>query len=291
MRYCHRWKDLRNRLQEVLSDEPTNQEGTKDPLLLRPPVALADDEPRCDEASQRKSAAAGWCAAIIVATAVEVAPSWPQRKRSPTFVQPLFPVTDQDVKLRLGELLNKSLSRHDGSHCTCLHGSSNFVVTEAYQVNNLPLWRRYQRFVRSMQDKHKQHGISLEEINPSVSEALTDFAKHLNVDLTGNERLVVHGTQKFELARAIATEGFDNRVARDGLFGRGTYFAAQTCKSAQYATEDGRKSKASPQMMGTMLIARVAIGDPYYTPRGCADLSRALPESSLFCTLIESLLH
>ena len=208
--------------------------------------------------------------------------------RSPTFVQPLFPVTDQDVKSRLGELLNRSLSRHDGSQCSCLHGSSKFVVTEAYQVNNLHLWRRYQRCVRSMQDKHKQHGISLEKINPSVSEALTDFARELKVDLPGNDRLLLHGTRDFELAKAIATEGFDNRIAGDGLYGKGTYFAAQTCKSAQYATPDGMRNKASPQMVGTMLIARVAIGDPYYTPGGCADESRALAESSLLCTLIET---
>ena len=138
-----------------------------------------------------------------------------------------------------------------------------------------------------MQEKHKLHRISLQEINPSVSEALIDFARELKVDLAGNERLLPHGTPDCDRARGIATEGFDNRVARNGLFGKGTYFAAQTCKSAQYATPDGMKSKASPQMVGTMLIARVAIGDPYYAPRGCPDLSRALPESSLFCTLIE----
>jgi hypothetical protein len=167
---------------------------------------------------------------------------------------PLLPVTDQDVKSRLGEVLNKSLSRHDGSHCTCLHGSSTFNVTEVYQVNNLHLWRRYQRFVRSIQEKQKHHGISLEKINPSVSKVLTEFARDLTVDLAGNERLLPHVTPDFELARAIATEGFDNRVVRNGLFGKGTYFAAQTCKSAQYATKGGMKSKASPQMVGTMLM-------------------------------------
>ena len=202
--------------------------------------------------------------------------------RSPTLVSPLLPVTDQHLKSRLEDLLNKSLSRHDGSHCNCLHGSSKYVVTEAYQVSNLPLWRRYQRFVRSIQDKHKQHGVSVEEINPSVSEALTEFARELKVDLAGNERLLLHGTGDLKVAKAIATEGFDNRVARNGLFGKGTYFAAQTCKSAQYATPDGMKSKASPQMVGTMLIARVAIGDPFYTEGHCNKLTRALPERSLF---------
>ena len=200
-------------------------------------------------------------------------------QRSPNFVQ-LHAVTDQDMKSKVANLLNRSLSRNDGSHCGCLHGSSNFVVAEAYQVNNLHLWRRYQRCVRSIQDKHKLHGIFPESISPSVGKALTEFARDLTVDLAGNERLLLHGTRDFDLARAIATEGFDNRVARDGLFGRGTYFAAQTCKSAQYATEDGWKKIASPQMVGTMLIARVAIGDPFYTPEPCpADLSSTLAKT------------
>ena len=134
--------------------------------------------------------------------------------------------------------------------------------------------------MRSIQDKHKLHRISPESISPSVGKALTEFARDLTVDLAGNERLLLHGTPDFDLARAIATEGFDNRVARDGLYGKGTYFAAQTCKSAQYATEDGWEKIASPQMVGTMLIARVAIGDPFYTPEPCpADLSSTLAKT------------
>ena len=182
----------------------------------------------------------------------------------PSFAQ-LHAVIDQDMKSRLADLLNRSLSRHDGSHCGCLHGSSNFVVTEAYQVNNLRLWRQYQRCVRSMQDKHKLRRISPESISPSLGEALIEFARFIKVDLAGNERLLLHGTGDFEVAKVIATEGFDNRIAGNGLFGKGTYFAAQACKSAQYAIPDGRKRKASPQKVGTMLIARVAIGDPFYT--------------------------
>ena len=202
-------------------------------------------------------------------------------QRSPSL---MLPVTDQDVKAKLEEVLNGSRWRHDGSRCNCLHGSSNYVATEAFQVNNLDLWRKYQGFVRSMQRKHRnhrKHKQHIEEIHPSVSDALTDFAKQINVDLPGNERLLLHGTRDFELAKAIATEGFDNRIARDGntLYGKGTYFAAQTCKRDQYATPAGRR-KASPLMVGTMLIARVAIGDPFYAEGQCKTLTRALPESN-----------
>ena len=185
-------------------------------------------------------------------------------------------VTSVDMLARLQEVLNQSIFRHDGASCTCFHGSSRFEVIEAYQNKNPHLWRRYGRFVRSIRDKHNQHKISPDSIRPSVSEALTDFAQSIDVDLAGNERLLFHGTPEFAVAKTIATEGFDNRTARDsGIFGKGTYFAAQTCKSAQYAAKEGWKTKATAQMPGTMLIARVAIGDPYYATGPCKEWSRA----------------
>ena len=191
-------------------------------------------------------------------------------------------VTDPKMLQRLEELLNKSLLRHDGTRCTCLHGRSKFVVIKAYQIKNLHLWRRYQRFLRSIEDKQKQHSISPDQISPAVSEELTDFAKSIDVDLAGNQRLLLHGTRDFEVAETIGAEGFDNRIAkRTGLYGSGTYFAAQTCKSAQYASKLGMYEKASEQMLGTMLIARVSIGDPFYVKGPCPDSTRALVDRGL----------
>eukprot|EP00438_Fugacium_kawagutii_P034204 Skav233202 [mRNA] locus=scaffold24:459618:460813:- [translate_table: standard] len=179
-------------------------------------------------------------------------------------------VTDRDKVSKLQRVLNQSLKRADGARCQCLHGKSKYVVKEAYQIRNLLLWRRYQRFVRSIHGKHKHHGISLETC-PPVGQALTEFAEGIGVDQAGNERILLHGTRDFEVAKIIAAEGFDNRTANEGLYGKGTYFAAQTCKSAQYAILNGFSEKASQQMLGTMLLARVAIGDPFYTPGPCSD--------------------
>lgn len=44
-------------------------------------------------------------------------------------------------------------------------------AVEAYQIRNLHLWRRLQRFVQSIRDK-PEHDISPESITPSLSEAL-----------------------------------------------------------------------------------------------------------------------
>ena len=175
-------------------------------------------------------------------------------------------VSDEAILLKLEHVLNLSLKRHDGSACDCFHGDSTFRLKEAYQVRNLYLWRRYQRFVKSIRDKQKQFRIRPQAIHPSLGDSLEDFAKLLQVNDAQNERLLFHGTKKFGDAQAIATEGFDNRVAQNGgLYGKGTYFAAQTCKSAQYALRRGKYEKASHKRLGTILLARVALGDPFYT--------------------------
>lgn len=186
-------------------------------------------------------------------------------------------VTGKRTLERLAEVLNGSRARHDGTVCKCVHGSSNFIVTEAYQVRNLHLWRRYHRCIRSICDKHRQYGISPEHIHHPPSKALIDFATDIDVDQASNELLLLHGTPHFDVAKVIATEGFDHRVAGNGLYGQGTYFAAQTCKAAQYATVHGMSLKASTQLVGTMLLARVAIGDPFYTQSEW-HFSRALTE-------------
>ncbi|CAK9020149.1 unnamed protein product [Durusdinium trenchii] len=182
-------------------------------------------------------------------------------------------VTDSAILSTLENLLNRS---NDGTVCSCLHGESTFRLVEAYQIKNWQLWRRYQRHVRSIVEKHKQFAIKpTGVVDPPVGEALTQFAKDIEVNLEGNEFLLLHGTRDFDLAQEIANEGFDSRIARSGgLYGSGTYFAAQTCKSAQYATHKGREEKASRQMIGTVLVARVAIGDPFYTPKQCPDQKR-----------------
>ena len=170
-------------------------------------------------------------------------------------------VTDPQMLLNLADLLNKSTMRQDGARCFCRAGFS-FWLIEVYQVKNLYLWRRYQRCVQSINDKHGQYGIRVEKVDLR-GDALRKFAQELGVDESSNEGLFFHGTPSFDRAQQIAKEGFDSRVAAStGLYGKGTYFAVQSCKAAQYATAGS--GKASSERMGTMFLARVAIGDPWY---------------------------
>ena len=84
-----------------------------------------------------------------------------------------------------------------------------------------------------------------------------------------NECFLYHGT-KSEVAELVATHGFDERVGSlDGLIGSGVYFANQSCKSAQYTTDENG--------LRTILICRVALGDPHYA-QGALQQARRPPE-------------
>lgn len=178
-------------------------------------------------------------------------------------------VTDKCLLGKLNNLLNRSLHRHDGQRCTCPHGDSRFQLLEAYQVRNLPLWRAQQWYAQNIRDKHKRYGSNPKAIEPSVGQELRRFAAEIEVDLDGNELLLFHGTTSFDVAKRIANMGFDHLCGDGGFYGYGTYFAAQTCKSAQYAHARSRHEKASRHKPGTIIVARVAVGDPFYTPRTC----------------------
>ena len=73
------------------------------------------------------------------------------------------------------------------------------------------------------------------------------------------EFYLFHGTSS-KSARIICEHGFDERVANlSGLYGAGSYFAINACKSWQYSNS----SKDSSTLV--MLVCRVVMGSPYCT--------------------------
>jgi len=72
------------------------------------------------------------------------------------------------------------------------------------------------------------------------------------------------------MAALISLHGFDERVANiKGLYGAGTYFAENNCKSMQYTK--------SPNANGeyTMIYSRVLLGHACLTSQGLAKVRRA----------------
>ena len=76
-----------------------------------------------------------------------------------------------------------------------------------------------------------------------------------------NEFRLWHGTDA-ATAKIIASQGFDERVAREGLYGAGSYFTDAICKADQY-------SKRGPNREGERCImyCRVIMGFSWNTPR------------------------
>jgi hypothetical protein len=74
-----------------------------------------------------------------------------------------------------------------------------------------------------------------------------------------NEFYLFHRTSS-KSARFICEHGFDERVAAlNDLYGAGSYFAVNSCKSHQYSD----RYKDSPTWV--MLVYRVVMGSPYST--------------------------
>ena len=102
-----------------------------------------------------------------------------------------------------------------------------------------------------------------ERMNRDLNEMISNIQKarralrdaHLDI----NEVYLFHGTSSTSV-RFICEHGFDERVANlNGLYGAGSYFASNSCKSHQYSNQ----YKDSPTWV--MLVCRVVMGSPYCT--------------------------
>eukprot|EP00929_Paragymnodinium_shiwhaense_P113568 TRINITY_DN8184_c0_g1_i1.p1 TRINITY_DN8184_c0_g1~~TRINITY_DN8184_c0_g1_i1.p1 ORF type:complete len:785 (+),score=103.79 TRINITY_DN8184_c0_g1_i1:107-2461(+) len=135
---------------------------------------------------------------------------------------------------------------------------TSFRVSKAYRVENLQLWRQYCSALAQI----KRTCATAPPIEKQFIGPLADFAPEakqvLNPDV--NEMFLLHGTGR-QQAEEIVSNGFDFRHARtSGYYGRGTYFTSQACKAVQYGHGQA------------IIISRVIVGKPYYTPRVCKNL-------------------
>ena len=132
-------------------------------------------------------------------------------------------------------------------------------VTKVLRVENETLWRLYET---------KKAVLKSEYAKGNVKEMLSRKTKQPSlpsVELSAdvNELFLFHGTSD-ETAMTIARHGFDERVANlGGLYGAGSYFADNSCKSHQYASRS--KSGAGEHVL---LLCRVTMGWPLCTTTG-----------------------
>ena len=80
------------------------------------------------------------------------------------------------------------------------------------------------------------------------------FFPYVNLDSYANEVLLLHGTHQSS-ATKIMQQGFDQRLAQRRLYGRGTYFTAESCKARQVGKRHHDTS--------CIILARVVLGHPF----------------------------
>jgi serine/threonine protein kinase len=139
---------------------------------------------------------------------------------------------------------------------SCCPATKQMRVVSVVRVENESLWQMYQ-LRRDILKKNcaAQDIRSLSTVTnwqpaiPSKADMSTDI----------NEFYLFHGTS-LGMAEVICKHGFDERVAAlSGLYGAGSYFAINSCKSHQYS------SKIKDSSNFVMLVCRVAMGSPHCT--------------------------
>jgi hypothetical protein len=88
----------------------------------------------------------------------------------------------------------------------------------------------------------------------------------LRVQEGANEALLWHGT-KADLWSIISKQGLDERLAADGLFGHGIYFAENSSKSDEYIKPDRHGNCY-------IFLTRVCLGVPYSSLRSTNGMRR-----------------
>jgi len=132
-------------------------------------------------------------------------------------------------------------------------------VVTVHRIENDKLWRLYQTRKDILESELRSHSSSVAGQLASVTPKQPDLGSSKQLSGNVNELYLFHGTSP-QLANIIAQYGFDERRASlGGLYGAGTYFASNSCKSLQYSKQD-----PSTQCY-TMLVCRVCMGWPFRT--------------------------
>lgn len=179
---------------------------------------------------------------------------------------------DQAVRDLIARMLRESghrrSSRRRKSDCFVMEGA---LLCHLWRIENFALWHKYAQHARSMEHPHGQDTVDVGPLLQTAAEILSGGVTFPHA----NERWLLHGTG-VDAADLVVAQGFDHRCATEqAMYGRGTYFAAQSCKVHQY-TCPRFCSQRSCNCDGSryMILARTVLGTPHYATEVCRNLAR-----------------
>jgi len=131
-------------------------------------------------------------------------------------------------------------------------------VQNVCRITNAPLWKRYMSCLQMISEEHADQEISPKPLQAPWQTCFTELLPWMKLRSSLNEVLLFHGCKR-GTANTVVQTGFDPRVANTGgLYGEGSYFACQACKSMQYTDAHDHNDQRC------ILLCRVALGDPEY---------------------------
>jgi len=215
--------------------------------------------------------AAGHAAAARAAATVRspihagMPPYWHRSQQDATSNSPVGVFATRFMKPIVQKVLRASSAHHSNHFSPCSRMAKAVVISVA-RIENPQLWNNFQHCKQNIMDAHKKHHTGIPALSPPVPSELHELDPMEMLDRNANEQYLFHGTPK-ENADKIVNQGFDERVANKGLYGRGIYFAHEACKCMQYTENDH----------ATIVISRVVMGEPFY-PRQQQTTLRRPPE-------------
>lgn len=145
------------------------------------------------------------------------------------------------------ETMHSPIAAFEDSRCC-----RKLLVEKVIHVGNMSLWNEYTAEQKAMKNRHVEQTVLVRPMSQPPPSCLQfhDCDKNLH------ELYAFHGT-KNATAETIIKTGFDDRVS-GGIYGDGLYFTPSSCKALQY-------TKCDDDGLGTLLLARVCLGDAYTT--------------------------
>ena len=191
----------------------------------------------------------------------------PSRKLFRLKSRPLMLFEDDALTARVQKILVDTAAAHNApfkgqvSKCQAM---SQATIRRVRRVVNPTLWNRYdakRREIGSVCNITPVQQTPALQVLQEVAHGRLGGQKSgqlywIDCNAAVNEVLLFHGTQ-LSNAEKIAETGFDNSRISFGLYGKGFYFACESCKSFQYTGNGGTPS-------GGMVICRVVLGQPTY---------------------------
>jgi cysteine-rich repeat protein len=129
-------------------------------------------------------------------------------------------------------------------------------VVRVEQVRSAELWEAHEFSASSMHKRLTRAEVAAPKlVGVATDTCAAGLALETPLAVAVNEHILFHGTTP-NLVPIVAKTGFEPRVAQQGMFGTGVYFAENSSKADEYA-------RPGPDGVCTMFIARVVLGDPF----------------------------